>query len=307
MATSHDFSLFPLLPTELRLQIWHESLPDNLSRKAGFLYYYKKGCWDPRHLTEADYDYDPHNDELNLNFEFYHDRLDPLKADVPLFSVNREARGSVLAWIKKQDAALKTRFCICTEEDKNKDKQQQQQSLLLTHPFNPELDTLYVSQKQWSGFLCEPFDRIFEPDLLDRLVNCPPVAFTRLAVPAALLREDPDALEELFDNYYGINKVFVIVEGRPEDVWHGDCDDDDDDDDDVRLREWWAVESQGPTYCWDPGSDGFQWRGNGSEGLDVSDYPLFKLLQDAGAKLCTKLLESSIACFEIQPAFAVRQ
>lgn len=284
MATA-KFSLFPYLPTELRLQIWHAALPDKLEQAA--LYYYKKGCWDPRHLTEADYDYDPDNDNLNLNFEFHHNRLDPLQIDVPLFYVNREARSSVLGWIREQD--LKIRFC--------KDKQ----SLLFLRSFDVKRDTLYVSQDQWNEFICEPFDRIFEPDLHEKDISCPAPAFTRLAVPDALLWKEPDTLTELFDYYYGIEEVFVIVKAQPNSFWH------EENNKNIKLKQWWELESsgmQGPTFYWNPDNDSFQWKDDSN---NISDYPLYKVLDDAGPKLRTKLLEINRRRFEIRPAFAIRK
>ena len=78
------FTLFPSLPAELRIQIWRDALPlPDKDRQA--LYFYKKGCWHPRHLTEADANYNPHNDELNLAFEFHHKLLDDVQLILPSF------------------------------------------------------------------------------------------------------------------------------------------------------------------------------------------------------------------------------
>lgn len=93
------FALFPSLPAELRIQIWRDALPDKI-RQA--LYSYKKGCWQPQRLTETDANYNPHNDELNLVFNFRHDLLDDAQLVLPYFFVNHEAHGVTLAWIHSQ-------------------------------------------------------------------------------------------------------------------------------------------------------------------------------------------------------------
>jgi hypothetical protein len=88
------FSLFSRLPPGLRNQIWPDALPKKAKQA---IYFYKKGCWRPRRLTKADVDYDPKNDELNLKFEFHHNLLDYVQFEIPIFFVNREARGITLA------------------------------------------------------------------------------------------------------------------------------------------------------------------------------------------------------------------
>ena len=67
------FSLFPSLSTELRIQIWRDALPEKVGQAP---YFYEKGCWHPRYLTEVNANYNPHHDELNSLFEFHHELLD---------------------------------------------------------------------------------------------------------------------------------------------------------------------------------------------------------------------------------------
>ncbi|KAH8694215.1 hypothetical protein BGW36DRAFT_430234 [Talaromyces proteolyticus] len=276
------FSLFPCLPTELRLQIWREALPEKLGNP---LYFYKKGCWGPRHLTEADEEYDPNNEENNLNFEFHHDRLDPLHVEVPLFFVNQEARSFALSWISEQ--GLKTRF------DKEK------QSLVFIRPFDPQRDTLYVSQEKWDEFHCEPFDRVFEADLENKNIGTPAPVFTRLAVSDELLLKEPDALEELFHWYYGFDEIFVILKVRSDGFWH--------DAKDIKPQQRWELETvdvQGPIFYWNLDSESFQWK---DEDINISDYALYDVLQHASPKLSTKLLEIGKERFEVRPVTVVRK
>lgn len=135
------FSLFPSLPTELWIQIWRDGLPEKVGQA---LYFYKKGCWHPRYLTEADASYNPHDDELNLVFEFRHELLDDIQLVIPSFFVNHEARRITLAWIQRQ--GIKIRFY------------KEKQCLTFTRSFNPKYDTLYVPLEKWDEFFIEPFD-----------------------------------------------------------------------------------------------------------------------------------------------------
>ncbi|KAL4761089.1 2EXR domain-containing protein [Aspergillus foveolatus] len=202
MANS-EFHLFPLLPPELRLQIWNYALPATLPVGSA-VFPYKKGCWGPRRLTPGDPGYNPVNDDLNLNLEFDHTLLDPLEIELPLLQVIHEARIVALEWTRKQN--LQVRF--------NKHNPQ----LLFLRPFNADTDTIYVSRSQWHDFICEPMERPFEPDLVQRQLDCPGVPFSRLALDVWILRHEPDCLAELFNYYYTIETVFAVTgfrfEGR---------------------------------------------------------------------------------------------
>lgn len=193
------FSLCSSLPAELRNQIWRDALPDKIGQA---LYFYRKGCWCPRRLIEADEDYDPENNELNLNSEFCHSLLDDIQFEVLLFFVNREARGIALAWVHKQG------LTICFHKNR--------QPLILVRPFDPIHDTLYVPLNKWDEFLCGPFNRQFEPDLVGRNVSCPASAFTHIAVPEALLQNEVDSLPKVFDWYSSLEKLYIIVSMQPD-------------------------------------------------------------------------------------------
>lgn len=96
-----SFVLFSSLAAELRNQIWRDALPHHIG--PALYSYRKRGCWCPRQLTESEPGYIAGNDDLNLAFEFRTDLLDDdNQYHVPLFSVNREARSIVLAWLQEQ-------------------------------------------------------------------------------------------------------------------------------------------------------------------------------------------------------------
>lgn len=93
MAT--EFNLFPQLITELRLEIWRLALPGPLNRA---LYPYSKGCWV---LEELSLEPDPNREDLHLTFDT--SLLEPLRIELPLYSVNREARGIVRLYTQEQN------------------------------------------------------------------------------------------------------------------------------------------------------------------------------------------------------------
>ncbi|BCR87254.1 2EXR domain-containing protein [Aspergillus chevalieri] len=279
------FSLFPLLPAELRTQIWQDALPDKITQP---LYFYKKGCWSRRLVTEADPDYDFEDPHLNLNFEFRHELLDDVEFEVPLFYVNREARGFALAWVREQ--GLKIQF----QNDKG--------CLVFIRAFDPKHDTLYVPLNKWDEFCREPFDRTFEPDLVERNVNCPAPAFTRIAVSEVLLGEEINPLCELFDYYVSIQEVFVVVDAPPDlDIQP----EENSEDDGERLQRRWEIESgaMGARFCWDNDRGEFEWADREGFGDKVSR----ELIEDATNGISEKLVENGRRRFEVRPVLAFRK
>ena len=106
-----------------------------------------------RRLSKSDEGYDPENDENNLNLEFRHDLLDDAQFEVPLVFVNREARRTALAWVRKQGIEIRPR--------------ENRQYPVFVRPFDPMRDALYVALDKWHDFLCEPDDRQSQPDLFE--------------------------------------------------------------------------------------------------------------------------------------------
>ncbi len=94
MAPPLTFHSFPLLPPELRQQIWHHALP----AATPALVTYKRGCWRPRSLAAPDPAYSPSPAANNRVLEFQHARLAPVAYDVPLALVSSEACRVVAAW-----------------------------------------------------------------------------------------------------------------------------------------------------------------------------------------------------------------
>lgn len=271
-AAAAEFPLFSRLPPELRNQIWQDALPE-IGQP---LYFYKKGCWCPRRLVEGDPGYDPDNDELNLVYEFRHELLNHVKIDVPGYFVNREAHGIASAWIHGQGLEL------CSHKGE----------LIFVRPFDPLRDTLYVPLEKWNDFINEPADRTFQPDLLYRGLDCPGIVFTRIAIPKAVLEDDPDPLSAFFDWYERFNKLFIIANPPPELQ-------PDDNDTGVQQKLWELEDTQGPMYFWN--GAGFEWQ----DSQYVGDDALYKRIEETSNKLIETLAQSGKDHFAVLSAVAV--
>lgn len=269
------FPLFSSLCAELRNQIWHDALPDVIGPT---LCFYKKGCWCPQRLTESDEGYDHDNADLNLNFVFRHDLLN-VQYDVPLFFVNRGARGIALAWVHEQGIEL--------------DPDQDRQHPVFVRPFDPEIDVLYVADDSWDDFLTEHYDRQAEPDLFDKLVNIVP-NLTHLAVSEALLWRDADSLTEMIWLFSGIEVLYFIIDAPPELQYA---------DNDMKVQRRWELEStQGGSLFWNPNIGGF----NIEDSQDTGHEALYRLIEEASKQgLGRELAFRSNYRYEIRPVIAV--
>ena len=271
------FPLFTGLPRELRDQIWRDTLPDKVGPA---LSRYRRGCWCPRRLSESDEGHDPDNDENNLNFEFRHDLLDDIRFEIALVHVNREARHLALAWIREQGIEIRPR------EDRP--------SPVFVRPFDPTGDALYVSLEQWSKFLYEPDDRLFQPDLFGRLVDCRS-DLTRVAVPAALLQSEAATLPQMFRYRRNLKALLIVVDPQP---------DPRSTDDDVIVQYRWDIESvRGGAFFWNDDRGGFDAENSGY----VGDEAVYGLIEEASRELGKGLVHFHIRSFEVRPVFAVRR
>ena len=279
-ATAANFSTFPLFPNlspELRNQIWYDGLPEEVGPG---LYFYKKGCWCPRRLSESDEGYDPQNEENNLNFEFRHDLLDQIQVEVPLVFVNREARGIALAWVHEQNLEIRPR------EDR--------QVPVFVRRFDPMRDALYITPEKWNEFLCEPDDRQFEPDLIEQLVDISP-DLTRIAVPEALFRSEVASLPEMFRFFFNL-KVLLIVVDAPPDLHAVD--------NDMKVQQRWEFESRrGQVFFLNDDRSGFDF----GDGEYSGDEALYKLIEEAKQGLSEGLVENHMRGLEIRLVSAVRK
>lgn len=84
----------------------------------------------------------------------------------------------------------------------------------------------------------DPSDRLQEPDLVNRTVECPSPQITRIAVPQALLQHDFSTLADVFEWYGNIDTFFIII-NTPPDIQSGD--------NDTGVQRRWELKSTGVT------------------------------------------------------------
>lgn len=262
------FSLFPNLPLELRIQIWHYALPE---KKESSLVPYRKGCWKVLPPTS--------DESKELPLVFQHHLLDKIQIKIPLAFVNHEARNVALSWIHKQD--IKVRFSNNT------------QPYILTREFDPLSDALYV-----------PFDKIFdflnEHWQITRGLRLGVQGYhysvqpklTNIAIPEALLH-DADIIDEMFENFFDPKVLFIIVDTHP-----------DFEDNSMKVQQQWNLESfQGMSVSWDYEQRKFEWKTGSVIGGDA----LHKRIKEAIEDLDQTMIEDGIKSFEIRPVFAVKE
>ncbi|KAI1121857.1 hypothetical protein F5Y10DRAFT_271687 [Nemania abortiva] len=192
MDASLTFPLFSSLPAELRYQIWKDALPDSI--RPG-LYFYKKGCWLYREISQSDPKFSHEYLDRNHWLEFDHSELEDTQFRLPLASVNREARDAAVAWAKKHE--LRTRHVAY--------------GLEIICPFDLGRDVLYIARDQWFDLFDEPEDEDFGTRELPQATNVP--CQIAIAVSEALL--DDGDLGGLFHCHHP-RTIYVIVDAPAE-------------------------------------------------------------------------------------------
>jgi hypothetical protein len=105
-------------------------------------------------------------------------------------------------------------------------------------PIDPIRDTLYITSNRVDDFYCEPYDRLFEPDLLGKIITSGP-DLARITMSEALFRNEATTLHEMFDWFFGVSVLFIIVGAQP------------DLEDGIKVQRRWELESiQGRTFFW---------------------------------------------------------
>lgn len=225
MATS--FTVFPQLITELRLEIWRLALPAPVSNG---LYPWRKGCWVPKHLTADDQGFEPDGDNLYMRFD--PSLLEPLRVDLPLYLVNREARDVALEYVHKQKLT----------------KARNGSQYEFERAFDRLTDTVLLPAADMVAFEDEPLNRTQQPDLIDRIVDFPNPALLRLAV---LITELDPLLEFHMANFEStglIETVYAISASS-------DAHDPLDYEDDPYARISWTGSGSSPEFCVESGDE----------------------------------------------------
>ncbi|KAI1636084.1 hypothetical protein F4809DRAFT_406293 [Biscogniauxia mediterranea] len=271
------FPLFSNLPPELRNHIWRDALPN---RVGPALCFYRKGLWRPRRLTATDEGYDPENDELNLLFEFRYDLLDGAQVEVPLLLVNREARSVALPWVREQGIAIRP----CGDG----------QDPTFVRPFSLTRDALYVPVEKWDEFIAEPLERPFEPDLIERHIDVVPHV-TRLAVPEALLERHMRSLDEMFQNFFRLEVLFVVLDASP--------DLPDAEGDSEAPAQWEFLSGGFEPIVWDRRREEF----SSASHVHGNHRALYEKLEQASMEIGIGISNAHMDSFEIQPCYARRR
>lgn len=188
MAT--EFTLFPQLITELRLEIWRLALPAPFTRS---LYPYKTGCW-----VVEDLGLEPDSSGEDLYLKFDTSLLDPLRVEIPLYTVNREARDVARKYIREQNLVPSPGSISGSE-------------IWFLRFFDHRTDAMFLPNIDIDAFVAEPVDRAFEPDLVGRNYSIhqptlPRLAITPLGVDVMLA----ELLEGTLDPHSPKNPVYVI-------------------------------------------------------------------------------------------------
>ncbi|PSN73235.1 hypothetical protein BS50DRAFT_568814 [Corynespora cassiicola Philippines] len=271
-----EFPHFSGLPLELRDQIWLESLNP---QPGPALYFYKKGCWHPRTLTESEPGYYAEDPELNLFLEFRYSMLNDAILDAPIFHVNREARRVAKRWFREHGIEIRHRNDVAEP--------------IFVRSFAPEHDALYVAPEQLHDFICEPIDRSFEPDFLNRTFSFMPHC-ERIALSNALLQEQPKALSEIFEMTYTPSVVLIIFGLQPDQSFV---------DDGMNVQRCWEFRTvREEALTWNRKRGAFELMEGGERKEEGS-----LITSETRKELASTLIEGQVDDFELWPAFAMRQ
>jgi hypothetical protein len=232
------------------------------------------------------------------HFEFRTDRLNnDCQFDLPLVSVNREARRVALAWLREQVSRIVVVSGLNgllifqgIEIRLHADRRPR-----FVRPFDPELDALYVARDKWEEFCLEPTDRLFEPDLHGQSVDLKS-DLVKIAVSEALFLESEaiswmPELEKWFEHL----RVLLVVIGPQPNI-------------DGIPGPWrWELEGiEGASFSWSKDKQDFDFHG-GKDEVSRDNALYEKLAEAANRGLREELLNRRLDHLEIRPVFAVRR
>jgi hypothetical protein len=258
---SSSFTLFPQLPPELRTQIWQQALPiigPALCR-------HREGLWRPRYLQPGDEDYFPELED-NIELEFRPDLVIQIPVELPLILVNREARSVTLKWAREYGVKI-------TPGSDNH---------TCMRLFDPQLDIIYVEISQITDFYMAPHERMFEDDLIGRMISSS-IRPKRLAISEMAFRSD-DVKPDILSAHNYASHLFVIVGEQPD------------------FEGLWEVDSsRGKSVFWNCKKLRFEM----GDGEYITDEGLYRIIEENKKDISEDL--PHFVDLEIRPAFAVRR
>ena len=166
-------------------------------------------------------------------------------------------------------------------------------ALFLYGVLKPKRDTLFVELQKWDDFLREPNDRLYQPDLVEQLVDVRS-ELKRIALPEALLQSEVAILPEIFEYFLQLEVLYIIVNAQP-DLQSAN--------NDMKVQRRWEIEriQKKAAYLWDNANAGFK---SGDSSKYVGNEALHKVLGDTSETLTEELAKNNTRSFEIWPVTA---
>ncbi|KAF7954878.1 uncharacterized protein EAE97_000137 [Botrytis byssoidea] len=189
-----DFPIFMKLVPELRSKIWLATLPDTIKPA---LFRYKKGCWHLLHLTKYDPcgQYNRRDDTKNMRLEFRHNMLGHVQIETRLVSVNHEAREVAVRWAQKKGFVV----------------QRIEGYPIMSCPFNPGRDILYIPHDEVATFMDEPIDILNKVDPANR-EPLPRTFVKNFAImEVSMWTHGPAFLGRLFKHFVPIGMLVILI------------------------------------------------------------------------------------------------
>ncbi|GAM90165.1 hypothetical protein ANO11243_082050 [Dothideomycetidae sp. 11243] len=190
-----EFTPFPRLAAEIRMQIWRDTLPE---APRPSIYAHRRGCWRARRLVPGDKDYDPINLHRNEFYDFDYNLLESGPISLPNLFVNKEARAVTMAWVRQ--CGLRMLPGLIGNYPS------------FVKPFDPNIDILFLSRE---GMLDGLHERTLAPHprLLDRQEGgfrseIKNVAIHQQTIASGILPWLH--LESLLESFPGVQTMYVI-------------------------------------------------------------------------------------------------
>ncbi|KAJ5788242.1 hypothetical protein N7457_003232 [Penicillium paradoxum] len=195
--SSSNFHQFPVLPAELRLEIWRCCLPET---DPPALTPYRAGCWRPVATPENE-DENNHHQQTVVEMEFRPDLLDYITVKIPLTAVNHEARAIAIEWARTQ--GIKILF------------HQERQCAVFLRPFDPMRDVLWIGPDEVDTFQRDIWSAHEDLNPPDRVSV--PINLTRFAVSERWLNKGVDSLHvyNTMTCFYYDTVLYVILHEAP--------------------------------------------------------------------------------------------
>ncbi|KAI1270454.1 hypothetical protein F5Y18DRAFT_368360 [Xylariaceae sp. FL1019] len=270
------------LPPELRIIIWRTAL-DQAVRPA--LFPYKKGCWMCGEILPAEWESDDTNPDPDIIVGFCYKLLGQGQLNVPVASVNTEARCVAIEWARKQAHQQAHRIHYHTTES----------GARFLRSFDPDHDALYVTKETWSDF---PIDHSYPGfDHLHDKSYFPRPRITKVAISESTLQDVADQMDALWDEYFTVRKLYIVKDApRDQLVDHTTVAPD------VvypRLRECESLHKVATWSCCDG-----DWQFDFTHDLCCDDE--FRKLVESASRSLGGIFDWSISKFEIYRAILVK-